>query len=87
MLFGPPFQGFVVGDESSGTVTTGQRTPPLLLAPNDNANLRSRSFLRRDWWFRGVAAGWEPTKQRRRGGFAPKRLRRESKRGFRKDKD
>ena len=54
---------------------------------SDNANLRSRSFLRRDWWFRGAAAGWEPTKQRRRGGFAPKRLRRESKRRFRKDKD
>ena len=33
----------------------------------DNANLRPRSFLRRGWWFRGAAAGWVPTKQRRRG--------------------
>ena len=61
--------------------------PPYSPIICDNAKLRSRSFLRRGWWFRGAAAGWVPTKQRRRGGFAPKRLRRESKRGFRKDKD
>ena len=52
---------------------------------DDNAKLRSWSFLRRGWWFCGVAAGRAPTKQHRRGVLAPRRLRRENKSRLWKD--
>ncbi|KAL8126315.1 hypothetical protein AgCh_013559 [Apium graveolens] len=65
-------QEFADEDESRGTETQGWS--PLLLAPNDNSGERAAPSdgvpgpSLRGW---GVAAGWAPAKQHRKGGLAP----------------